>query len=65
VGVLAVRIWRGEQGETRARVSSKLDVADASPAEVTYCAIGEEIDAAVRSWVDRYVAFTHPSPDRD
>ena len=64
VGVLAVRIWRSEQGETRARVSAKLDVADASPAEVTYHVVAEEIDAAVRAWVNRYVASTRPSPDR-
>ena len=64
VGVLAVRIWRTEQGEIRARMSAKLDVADASPAEVTYYVVAEEIDAAVRAWVNRYAESTRPTPDR-
>jgi hypothetical protein len=57
VGVLAVRIWRNERGETRARVSAKLDVADPSAPTVTYLS-PDEIDAAVREWVDRYAAAT-------
>lgn len=62
VGVLAVRIWRSERGETRARVSTKLDVTDPSPATVTYLR-PDEIDAAVRDWVNRYVATTRLVPD--
>lgn len=54
VGVLALRIWRSERGEIRARISAKLDVADATPAEVSYFETPEEIDAAVEAWVRRY-----------
>lgn len=57
VGVLAVRIWRSDRGETRARVSAKLDAADTSPPTVTYLQ-PDEIEAAVRDWVDRYTAAT-------
>lgn len=61
VGVLALRIWRSERGETRARISAKLDVADATPAEVSYYASPEEIDAAVAAWVRRCVAASERS----
>lgn len=60
VGVLALRIWRGEEGEIRARVSAKLDVADTTPAELSHHASVEEIDAAVAGWVRRYAALTRP-----
>jgi hypothetical protein len=60
VGVLALRIWRGEAGELRARVSAKLDVADAAPAELSHHASVEEVDAAVAEWVRRYAALTRP-----
>jgi hypothetical protein len=60
VGVLALRIWRGEAGELRARVSAKLDVADATPAELSHHASVEEIDAAVAAWVRRYAGLTQP-----
>jgi hypothetical protein len=60
VGVLALRIWRGERGEIRARVSTKLDVVDATPAEFSHHASVEEIDAAVAEWVRRYAALTRP-----
>lgn len=62
VGVLALRIWRNEQGETRARMSAKLDVADGNAAEVTYYVAPDEIDAAVRAWVRRYTDSARLSP---
>jgi hypothetical protein len=60
VGVLALRIWRGDEGEIRARVSAKMDVADATPAELSHHASVEEIDAAVAAWIRRYAALTQP-----
>jgi hypothetical protein len=60
VGVLALRIWRGEEGEIRAQVSAKLDVVDATPAELSHHSSVEEIDAAVAEWVRRYAALTQP-----
>lgn len=56
VGVLALRIWRSEKGEIRARVSARLDVADATTAHVSYCTSPQEIDAVVSVWVRRCVA---------
>jgi hypothetical protein len=56
VGVLAVRIWCSDQGEPRARITGKLDVADSSPAEISYCTTVVEIDAALSAWVHRFGA---------
>ncbi|MCY4725929.1 hypothetical protein NYO98_06540 [Nocardioides sp. STR2] len=38
-------------------MSAKLDAADTSPPTVTYLQ-PDEIEAAVRDWVDRYTAAT-------
>lgn len=62
--MLALRIWRSERGETRARVSAKLDVADATPAEVSYFESLAEIDAAVAAWVRRYNASDRSATNR-
>jgi hypothetical protein len=60
VGVLALRIWRSDQGETRARISTKLDVADATAPEVAYFTTVDELDEAVAVWVRRFAAATAP-----
>jgi hypothetical protein len=59
VGVLALRIWRDEDGEIRARVMAKLDALDPTAAETSHHSSTDAIDAAVASWVRRYFAFTN------
>ena len=58
VGVLAVRIWRDENGGIRARVMAKLNVLDPTPAETSHHSSPDAINGAVASWVRRYGAFT-------
>jgi hypothetical protein len=56
VGVLALRIWRTEDGDIRARVTAMLDVANPAPANISYYASTDELEAAVASWVERFSA---------
>ena len=61
IGVLALRIWRNDQGEIRARILTKLDVVDATLAEISYQKSVVEIDAAVATWTRRFVSFSNAS----
>jgi hypothetical protein len=61
VGVLTLRIWQSELGNTQARITARLDAADPSPPEVTYYSSPEGIDVAVAAWVRRYTASVTPN----
>ena len=58
VGVLALRLWWTDQGELKARVITKLDVADSTSAEISYPASMAQVDVAVSKWVRKYLEST-------
>lgn len=57
-GVLALRLWRTDQGELQARLMTKLDVADSAPAETSYLGSVAQVDVAVSKWIRTYVEST-------
>jgi hypothetical protein len=61
VGILTVQIWRSEQGELQARVSSKLDAMDSSPLDPIPCTSLDEITAEVAAWFHGYAALVPPT----
>ena len=57
-GVLALRLWWTDQGELKARLMTKLDVVDSTPAEISYLASVAQVDIAVSTWIRRYIEST-------
>lgn len=58
VGALAVKIWRDGDGEIRARVETKLDVADGSLPVTSHHTSATAVVASVESWLREYEEFT-------
>lgn len=47
VGVLALRIWRNEANQLRARVSANLDAADSTAPEISHYSSTRKPDSAM------------------
>lgn len=62
VGALAVKIWRDGDGEIRARVESKLDVADGSLPISSHPTSSAAVVATVESWLRAYEELTAGPP---
>jgi hypothetical protein len=64
VGALAVKIWRDGDGEIRARVETKLDVADGSLPRFSHHTSVAAVITSVESWLREYDVITAGPPQR-